>query len=439
MTQRARPAVCLDSAEDALIDDCTKGIPGGTPPFRLGDAGARGWNVLRGDLPLPLAVLKESALAHNSAWIQRFLALSGAVLAPHGKTTMSPQLFRRQLDDGAWAITLGNIAQVQVARRFGVPRILLANQLVGRQAIDFVLRELRRDPGFEFLCLVDSLEGVRLLAEAARAQPPGRPLDVLLEGGIAGRRTGCRTLEQALEVARAVKSEAPRLALRGVEGFEGVVHGPDPADNERRVAAFVDFLVEIARACERETLFAAGPILLSAGGSAYYDIVARGFEAAALGRETQVVIRSGCYLTHDSDLYAAFQRRILERSPEARGLGEGLKPAIEVWAYVQSRPEPGRALLSVGKRDCSYDSGLPRPLLWHRPGTAQPQPGLAGHRVVEINDQHAFMDLPEESPLAVGDMVGLGISHPCLTFDKWQAIPIVDDAYDVVSMIRTYF
>lgn len=439
MKQTIQPTSSLDSAEDALIDDCIKGIPGGTPPFRLGQVGAFGWNVLREDLPLPLAVLKDSAVTHNSAWIQRYLALSGAVLAPHGKTTMSPQLFRRQLDAGAWAITLGNVAQVQVARCFGIPRILLANQLVGRQAIHYVLEELRRDPGFEFLCLVDSLEGVRLLVEAARARPPGRPLEVLLEGGIQGRRTGCRSLEQALEVASAVKREAPQLALRGVEGFEGVVGGPDPADNERRVTEFVGFLVEIARACEREALFAAGPVILSAGGSAYYDIVARGFEMAALGRETRIVIRSGCYLTHDSDLYAAFYRRLLERSPEARDLGEGLKPALEVWAYVQSRPEPGRALLTLGKRDCSYDSGLPKPLLWHRPGFANPQPLLEGHRVVEINDQHAFMDLPDDSPLTVGGMVGFGISHPCLTFDKWQAIPVVDDAYNVVSMIRTYF
>lgn len=439
MKRTIQQAPALDSAADELIDDRIKGIPGGTPPFRLGQVSTFRWNVLHEDLPLPLAVLKDSALTGNSDWIQRYLALSGAVLAPHGKTSMSPQLFQRQLEAGAWAITLGNIAQVQVARRFGISRILLANQLVGRPAIEYVLEELRRDPHFEFLCLVDSLEGVYLLAEAARVRPPSRPLEVLLEGGIEGRRTGCRTLEQALEVARAVKLAAPQLALRGVEGFEGVVSGPDQADNERRVTEFVGFLMDIARACEREALFAASPIILSAGGSAYYDIVASIFEKAALGRETRVVIRSGCYLTHDSDLYAALYRRLLERSPEARELGEGLKPALEVWAYVQSRPEPKRALLTLGKRDCSYDSGLPKPLIWHRPGAANPLPVLEGHRIVEINDQHSFMDLPEDSPLTVGDMVGFGISHPCLTFDKWQAIPVVDDAYNIVSMIRTYF
>ncbi len=243
----------LAALDELPLDDRVKGIPGGTAPFPLGAAADRSWNVLREDLPLPLAVLKRSAVEHNSRWMQRFLALSGAVLAPHGKTTMSPQLFRRQLDDGAWGITLATVGQVQVARRHGIGRILLANQLVGRQAVRYVLDELRRDPDFDFYCLVDSLDGVRLLAEAARAEPAGRPLKVLLEGGVDGRRAGCRSLAAALEVARAVKAAEPVLALGGVEGFEGLISGPDAAGREAAVAAFIGFLVEIARGCESET------------------------------------------------------------------------------------------------------------------------------------------------------------------------------------------
>src|SRR5688572_15804887 len=128
----------LSAIDDLSIDDRYKGIPGGTPAFPLKGLGTRGWNVLRGDVPLPLAVLKESALAHNRGWMQKFLALSGAQLAPHGKTTMAPQLFQMQLEDGAWGITLATMQQVQVARRFGCSRILLANELVDPRAIDYV-------------------------------------------------------------------------------------------------------------------------------------------------------------------------------------------------------------------------------------------------------------------------------------------------------------
>ncbi len=428
------------SFDSLTVDDILKGVPGGAAPLPLTRIGERKWNALAEDMPLPLALLKASAIEHNSAWMRRFLGASGAVLAPHGKTTMSPQLFQRQLDDGAWGITLGNIAQIQVARRFGIQRIVLANQLVGKQAIRYVLDELRADPGFDFYCLVDSVEGVEMLATAARAAKIGRPLQVLLEGGVTGRRTGARTLDAAMAVARAVKAASPVLALRGVEGFEGIVSAPTPAEAEAKVTEFLGFIGDIARAAAREDLFAVGKVILTAGGSAYYDIVARTFAAVDLGRETLLVIRSGCYLTHDSIMYRKFMDQLLARSDAARGLGDPPKPALEVWAYVQSRPEPGRVILTMGKRDAGYDAGLPVPQSWFRPGThRQPQPVAPGHATVEMNDQHLFMDLPAASPLQVGDMIGFGISHPCLTFDKWQFIPVVDDSYTVVSAIRTFF
>src|SRR3954447_11620904 len=176
----------MASIERMLLDDRFKGMPGGVAPFALATIGEKRWNLLAEDLPLPLAVIKESALAHNGAWMRRFLDLSGARIAPHGKTTMAPQLFARQLADGAWGITVATVQQLQVAREFGVGRVVLANQLVGRQAIRFVVSELEREPGFDFYCLVDSAENVATLAAAAREAGLQRPIQVLLEGGYPG-------------------------------------------------------------------------------------------------------------------------------------------------------------------------------------------------------------------------------------------------------------
>jgi D-serine dehydratase len=432
--------VDLRDIETTEIDGQWKGIPPASPAFPIGAIGGFGWNLLKGDLPFPVAVLRESALTHNGTWMRNFLALSGAVIAPHGKTTMSPQLFARQLDDGAWGITLATLHQVAVARRHGVPRILLANQIVDGQGLDWLLAELRRDPEFDFYCLVDSPEGVRLLAEATRRHPAARPLQLLLEGGYRGGRTGCRSVEAALTVAEAVQAAGSGLALRGVEGFEGIPPGADDAERDANVQSFLQFLLAIARRCDAADLFAPGPVILSAGGSTYYDMVADLLGGAPLNRETLLVLRSGCYLTHDSGTYRSAFRRILERTPEAQNLGPGLQPALEVWAQVQSRPEPTRAILTLGKRDATYDDRLPEPLWWHRPGgNGGPQRVSDGHRVVAVNDQHAYLDLPESSPLAVGDQVGLGISHPCLTFDKWQILPVVDDDYTVRGAVRTFF
>lgn len=426
------------SAIDALLLDGTqKGLPGDVAPFRLDAIAAQGWNLLREDLPLPAAVLKDSAIRHNSAWMRDFLARSHTAIAPHGKTTMAPQLFRQQLEDGAWAITLATPQQIAVARRFGVGRIVLANQLVGPAAVRYVLGELKRDPGFEFFCIVDSVENVRDLAKAASLAEIGRPLQVLLEAGIPGGRTGARSMEQGMAVARAVRAAAPHLALRGVEGFEGLTSGTRE-QAETQVRTQLDLLVGLARQCESEALFAAGEIILTAGGSAFYDMAIARLHQAGLAGATRVVTRSGCYLTHDSAGYRRFFADIADRMPAATLYG-GPRPALEVWAYVQSRPEPGKVLLTMGKRDIGADE-MPPAETWFRPGSAGlPQPVPPGHRVVGFNDQHCHMLVPEDSPLRLGDMVSFGVSHPCLTFDKWQLLLVVNDAYDVIGAVKTFF
>jgi D-serine dehydratase len=426
----------LDAIHASTLDHRHKGIPGGTEPFRLDAIGAKGWNVLRADMNFPIAVLKDSALAHNGAWMRDFLKRSGAVIAPHGKTTMAPQLFSRQLADGAWAITLATPQQLQVARDFGVSRIVLANQLIGRKPMDWVLSELKRDPGFDFYCLVDSLENVAALADAARAANIGRPLQVFLEGGSKGGRTGVRDLDTGMAIARAVKSHAPFLALRGIEGFEGLFGGTR-TEIETQVRAFLDLLVTLAKTCEAEDLFAPGGIILTAGGSAFYDMVMAAFRHAGLARPSMILIRSGCYLSQDSARYRRAFSEIVERTPDA-AQGGGLRTAIEVWAQVQSRPEPGKVLLTMGARDTQSDT-MPLPETWFRPGMGAPAAIAPGHVCTGMNDQHTHMTVPESSPLQVGDLVSFGVSHPCLTFDKWHVLYVVDDAYTVTSAIRTFF
>lgn len=425
---------------ERFLDEVEKGVPGHAGTIPIEDIGRQNWNLLREDLPLPLAVLKQDTLLHNVRWMQRFVEESGAAIAPHGKTTMSPALFDLQMRAGAWGITLSTAHQVKVARRFGISRILMANQLVGRQNIEYVLEELKRDPSFNFWCLADSTENVAQLAEAAQGVGGGRPLRLLVEIGYAGGRTGCRDHETAIAVARAVAAAAPYLALEGVEGFEGLMAGGTPTESTSLVDSFLDRVAAVAGDCAREKLFAPGDVLLSAGGSIYYDLVATRLRAVDIGRPTKVILRSGCYITHDDVLYRRVFEALRQRRPELAAMDGGLRPALEIWAYVQSRPEPGKAILGFGKRDASYDDP-PVPLKWYRPGQSMTAPASLspGHRVTHLNDQHCHMVIPVDSSLAVGDLVALGISHPCLTFDKWRIIPVVDDNYTCVSAIRTYF
>jgi D-serine dehydratase len=431
--------LALAGLEEQLLQPGVKGLPV-TAPLRQGALGVQGWNVLRADTSFPVAILKSSALRHNLDWMRRFCAQYGATLAPHGKTTMSPQLFGAQLANGAWGITLASATQVQVAHRFGVRRVLLANQLVARADIHSVLQLMHDDPEFEFFALVDSLEGVARLADAVAAHPLARPLPLLVELGLPGKRAGCRSDAEAMAVARAVAS-TPGLQLAGIEGYEGLLVSDDRAADVRAVDDFLARLAALMRAADEDRLFGGTQILLSAGGSGYFDLVARGFAGVgALSLPVLPVLRSGCYLTSD---HGSYLRQIGDLDAREGGHpalgGEGLRPALEVWSMVQSRPEPQLAILTMGKRDASYDIDLPVPLFSHRPGPGMPAALPPGCSIVKMNDQHAYLQLPAGFGLAVGDLVGCGISHPCTTFDKWPLLLAVDDDYSVRFGVNTFF
>jgi len=420
------------------IFEVDKGPPSSSAGITLADIEEQHWNLLREDLPLPAVVINQNSLEHNARWMRDFLQQHDVLLAPHGKTTMSPQLLDLQMRHGAWGVTVATVQQLRVFRRFGATRVLMANQLVGADDIHYVAAELERDSAFEFYCLVDSVAGVerlsRLLGEGVT-----HPVRVLLEVGLSGGRTGCRNAGQVEAVALAI-DDAQNLALYGVECYEGIFVSEDAAKDADCVASFIARIENAFQYCNQNDLFTdTGNIILSAGGSAYFDIIARALPEIG-GENVRVIVRSGCYLTHDSVQYERQMDRIEDRAGGALPANARLKPAMEVWAHVQSVPEPGLAILSVGKRDISYDIDLPVVEKWFRSNAMQaPRRVADGMTVFKLNDQHAYLSFSGEEQLQVGDMVGLGISHPCTTFDKWRLIWLVDDDYRVVSGIRTFF
>ncbi len=389
-----------------------------------------GWNLLREDLSLPCAVLYQDRLRHNLHWMQQFINAYGVRLAPHGKTTMAPRLFEMQLQSGAWGITLATAHQTMVAHSHGVRRVLMANQLVGKENMAIIAR-LLRDSGFEFYCLVDSAAQIEQLGRHFSAQ--GLRLHVLIELGVMGGRGGVRNEEQLHSALAALSRWNDALALDGVEIYEGVLHDEDS------IRTFLEHAVATTARLAAEGRFQRTPALLSGAGSAWYDVVAEVFASAKLADAVEIVLRPGCYLTHDAGAYREAQEKILERNPIARRMKSGLLPALQVWACVQSVPEPDKAIIAMGKRDAAFDSGLPIPAQFFRPGSPAPGAPPPHWTVTRMMDQHAFLRIGAEDDVRVGDMIGFDICHPCLTFDKWRTLVVVDEKYNVVEIIPTFF
>ncbi|SNX63688.1 D-serine deaminase-like pyridoxal phosphate-dependent protein [Streptomyces sp. TLI_55] len=409
------------------VDHRFKGLPPDADGLTVGELTAQRRNLFTDGFTTPVLALSAERLAHNLRLMETYAARHGLAFAPHGKTSMAPQLFRRQIEHGAWGITLAVPHQVRVARAYGVQRVFLANELTDPAALRWIAGELESDPAFRFICYVDSVRGVELMDRALRGTV--RPVDVVVELAAGeGARTGVRTEAECAAVADAVAG-TETLRLVGVAGYEGEVPQADP----ERVHAWLRRLVALAVDFDKGGRFAGhDEIVVSAGGSAWFDAVADVFaEIPELSLPVLKLLRSGAYVSHDEGHY----RKVtpFNRVPE-----EGaLEPAFRLWAQVVSRPSAEQAFANAGKRDAAYDLGLPSAQVVRREGTAE-RPAT-GVEVTGLSDQHAWLRTGPEADLEVGDWLGLGLSHPCTSFDKWQLIPVAEADGTVVEYIRTYF
>ncbi|MFJ4277843.1 amino acid deaminase [Streptomyces massasporeus] len=410
------------------VDHRFKGLPPDADGLTVAELAGQRRNLFTGGFATPVLALSAERLEHNLKLMETYAARHGLAFAPHGKTSMAPQLFQRQIEHGAWGITLAVPHQVRVARAFGTRRVFLANELVDAAALRWIAAELDADPDFELICYVDSVRGVELMDAALRDAGAARPVDVVVELAAGeGARTGVRTEAECAAVADAVAG-ARTLRLVGVAGYEGEV----PQADTERVTAWLRRLVALAADFDKAGRFAGlDGIVVSAGGSAWFDAVAEVFaEIPELSLPVLKLLRSGAYVSHDDGHYRKLTP--FNRVPE-----EGaLEPAFRLWTQVVSRPSAEQAFVNAGKRDAAYDLDLPFAQVIRRDGAERPATGVS---VTALSDQHAWLATTAEADLEVGDWVGLGLSHPCTSFDKWQLIPVAEADGTVVDYVRTFF
>lgn len=410
-------------------DDCFTTPSFGDKSQPITTESNRNYSLIDEEIALPAAVIKASLLDNNLQWMQRFANHHNVKLAPHGKTTMTPTFFRQQLEYGAWGITIASPAQAQIAVLSGAKNIIMANQLVGRANM-MIISQLIKHYNVDFYCCVDSKRNVEALEDFFASHD--QELKVLIEMGVDGGRCGCRTAQEIMALAQQIH-QSPHLSLRGIEVYEGVIHGNNA---EQQVRDFLNRTIAITIQLQQEHLIQGIPLVTGAG-SAWYDVVAECFNKH---RELEAVIRPGCYAIHDTGIYLDAQNQVKQRAEKNQGiacdLGGDLASALELWAYVVSRPEPNKVIVGFGKRDAAFDAGLPILERAYRNG----EPVVFDQvKTTAVMDQHAFLSVSSDCDLQVGDVLVFSTSHPCLTFDKWRAVAISDDNDRVTHWVKTWF
>jgi D-serine deaminase-like pyridoxal phosphate-dependent protein len=378
-------------------------------------------NLFTSGFQFPVMILRDSALEHNIKRMASYCKSLGFELAPHVKTPMSPQIAKRQIAAGAWGLTIANFNQARIMFEYGFKKLIIGNEVMEPTSIAEIAKINGSGAG-HIIFYIDSLAGLKI-AQDSIANVANAKLNVFMEIGAVGGRAGIRDLDLLKTILGEIAKD-DRIYVRGVSGFEGAVPGGDRAgDGIEKLRIFLRHIVaaaEITAPFIRED-----KIIISAGGSSFFDYVAEEF--AKYQGDAHRILRSGGYVSHDhvhyEDLYPFMGLPDSER----------FYPALELWARVLSIPEPDLAILNFGKRDAGNDLDNPLPIL--KLGN---KPEAFKGEIEKLNDQHAFMKI-SPGTTAVGEIIGCGISHPCTNFDKWQLLPLVNDNYDVIDLVHTHF
>ncbi|MCJ8056425.1 alanine racemase [Shinella curvata] len=428
-------------AADMLIDDRIRGFPPGHTALPLEAIGRQGWKPFDGEMALPLISLDQTAFAGNVAAMMAYVKSHGIEIAPHAKTPMSPALSSALLAAGAWGTTVADIRQAAVLLKAGQRRLILANEIGGPAAARRLAALLSGYPDSDVHIFVDSAPLAEALAAAWQARGDLPLLGLLVELG-AGR-AGARNLADAEKILDVVLSaETPAFRLTGIAAYEGAAATANAAETLARIDALMGltaaFLPQV-----RARIGDGRPLLVTAGGSVFFDRVVAGLSAAVEDDpDCRLILRSGAIFFHDHGVYERGLAGLDARNGFRVGAdiwsaSKKFTPALRVWAEVLSLPEPGLAICGMGMRDVAIDQDLPRPLALYRGGALLGDFSTAS--VLRLNDQHAFVTVPADADVAIGDVVEFGISHPCTCLDRHAILYGLAPDHTVTAAFLTSF
>ncbi len=349
----------------------------------------------------PALLLDLAVVERNIAEMARRMDGLPAALRPHAKIHKSPVLGRMQMEAGAIGLTTATVWEAAAMVDAGIGDVLIANQTVG----PLRTTELARIAGLgRVIAAVEDAGNAREISDAARRA--GSRVDVLVEADVGLHRAGTRSVEEAVELAGRIR-RLPGLRLQGLLGYEGhCMLEPDRGLRVEKARAANAALLEVVDAFDRHGL---DTTIVAAGGLGTWDIT------GANPRITE--IHAGSYIFSD-----AFHLALVP----------GFEPALTVLATVTAR-HGGIAVLDCGRKSIGIDRAAP--VVVSGPGSVRHE-----HGEHFIHEEHTVLDVPADSPLAVGDRVELMPGYAPTTVNLYDCYHVVrgDRIVDVWPILGRY-
>ena len=340
----------------------------------------------RDRLMTPALLIDFDALERNVARMAEYCRDRGISLRPHAKTHKSANIARLQIDAGALGVCAATLGEAEALAGQGIPGVLITSPVVGAAKIARLVALNARAEGLKVAA--DNLANVEALSQAAGAA--GKPLEVFVELDIGTQRTGARSPEAALAVARQI-GRSNSLVLAGIHAYAGHIQHIEDYDERRRAAdGCAAKLKALTDGLDAESLM---PPIVSGAGA---------------GRGNYTEMQCGSYIFTDVQ-YNACALRPGEASP--------FEPALFVQTTVISANGDGLAITDAGLKRFATDGPLPEIVRGAPEGSTYRFKG----------DEHGAVVLPD----GVADLP-LGTVVECLTP---HCDPTVN-LYDVYHVVR---
>ena len=430
---------------DIEIDSKTKGI-NEINKIKVKNIPKKKWNIFKDNVQFPILTIKESIFKKNIESMTKYANQNGVFLAPHSKTSMCPQLLKKL---NCWGFSVANNQQLSVLLEMGIKNIIIANLITNKSNITSLLKlvEKYRYSKNIYLC-VDSLFGINLLSKTSIEYKSRSKIKILIETGFKNSRSGIRDLATLKQLTEKIIKLPNNFLLSGILFYEGAASTKNYKETLKRINKIIKFSTNSFEYLWNNNFFNSKEIILSGGGSEYFDLVVASFKKYRNIKNLKLVIRPGSFLAYGHGYYT----KRLDEIDKRGGLffnnnNNNIKatnlfsPSLELWAYIISIQDKNMAILNFGKRDVSFDLGYPVPLAIYRKSKLIIKLDSKKKNLIirRLNDQHAFLDYSGYDNIQIGDLIKFGISHPCITIDKWSFFYMCDEKYNIKEALKTFF
>jgi 3-hydroxy-D-aspartate aldolase len=337
------------------------------------------------EVDTPALLLDLDAFERNLDTLNRTLKGAPVRVRPHAKSHKCAEIALAQIARGAVGVCCQKVSEAQALVHGGVGDVLIANEVVGAPKLAR-LAELAREARVG-VC-VDNARSVDDLQQAARRADSR--LDVYVEVDVGSGRCGVAPGEPALRLAQAILRGA-NLRFGGLHAYHGAAqHRRTPQERHNAIAdavGKVSATIELLKANGIDV-----PVVTGAGTGTYL------LEAASTVYNE---IQPGSYVFMDADY--------------ARNVGEDGLPVHEfeqslfILATVMSHPVAERAVVDVGLKAHSVDSGMPAVV------------GVPGAEYLKASDEHGVVALRGPGQVELGQKIRLVPGHcdPTVNLYDW--------------------